>query len=125
MTETVYRSRLNAMFLGLSLGCSYTFDFCSRIRTIDLSRSLIQSFRAWETSVYYQFYLRRSRSSRALVFFTPYRPWLLESELAFFELARQSSFVVEKVTEKIMDRVMFEKDRGVKRIISDSLMNKS
>ncbi|MCJ1234998.1 nicotinamide n-methyltransferase [Varicellaria rhodocarpa] len=56
--------------------------------------------------------LRRNTSSRALVFFTPYRPWLLEKDLAFFELARQSSFVVEQVTEKVMDKVMFEKDRG-------------
>ena len=62
--------------------------------------------------------LRRNTSSRALVFFTPYRPWLLEKDLAFFELARQSGFVVEQVTEKVMNKVMFEKDRGVRSIVS-------
>ena len=57
--------------------------------------------------------LRRSSSSRALVFFTPYRPWLLNKDMAFFDLAKQGGFRVEKVLEKVMDEVMFAKDRGV------------
>lgn len=56
--------------------------------------------------------MRRIPSSRALVFFTPYRPWLLENDMAFFELARQGGFFVEKVLEKVMEKVMFEEDRG-------------
>lgn len=56
--------------------------------------------------------MSHSASSRALVFFTPYRPWLLEKDLAFFDLARQEGFVVEKILEKVMDKVMFEQDRG-------------
>jgi len=51
--------------------------------------------------------------ARAVVFFTPYRPWLLEKDLAFFELAKSSGFRVEKILEKIMDEVLFEKDPGV------------
>jgi nicotinamide N-methyltransferase len=57
--------------------------------------------------------LTRSASAQALVFFTPYRPWLLQKDLAFFDLAKEGGFVVEKILEKTMDKVMFEEDRGV------------
>ncbi|KAK5241561.1 Protein N-terminal and lysine N-methyltransferase efm7, partial [Cryomyces antarcticus] len=57
--------------------------------------------------------LSHQPSSRALVFFTPYRPWLLEKDLAFFDLAKKAGFAVEKIFEKVMDRVMFEEDPGV------------
>ena len=57
--------------------------------------------------------LNRTSSSRALVFFTPYRPWLLEKDLAFFDVARENGFTVTKIFEKIMDKVMFEEDPGV------------
>jgi len=33
--------------------------------------------------------LARSAGARAVVFFTPYRPWLLEKDLAFFELVQR------------------------------------
>ena len=56
--------------------------------------------------------LRRASDARALVFFTPYRPWLLKKDLAFFDLAEASGFVVEKIVERIMDKVMFESDPG-------------
>jgi len=56
--------------------------------------------------------LRREPAARALVFFTPYRPWLLDKDMAFFDLARQGGFVVEKVLEKVMEDVMFAEDRG-------------
>ncbi|KAI9783757.1 MAG: nicotinamide n-methyltransferase [Candelina submexicana] len=56
--------------------------------------------------------LKRTTSSRALVFFTPYRPWLLQRDISFFDLARNAGFVVEKVLEKVMDRVMFVEDPG-------------
>ncbi|OAG08587.1 uncharacterized protein CC84DRAFT_1162506 [Paraphaeosphaeria sporulosa] len=59
-----------------------------------------------------QLMLKKSPDSRAFVFFTPYRPWLLEKDLAFFDLARKSGFVVNKTFEKVMDKVMFEKDPG-------------
>jgi nicotinamide N-methyltransferase len=57
--------------------------------------------------------LKKSPSSKAYVFFTPYRPWLLEKDLAFFDLARETGFTVTKTLEKVMDKVMFEEDPGV------------
>ncbi|KAF1972446.1 hypothetical protein BU23DRAFT_554991 [Bimuria novae-zelandiae CBS 107.79] len=59
-----------------------------------------------------QLMLKKSPDSRAFVFFTPYRPWLLEKDLAFFDLARDAGFVVSKTFEKVMDKVMFEEDPG-------------
>ncbi|KAF2169894.1 hypothetical protein M409DRAFT_64869 [Zasmidium cellare ATCC 36951] len=56
--------------------------------------------------------LKKDADSQALVFFTPYRPWLLEKDLAFFDLARDGGFQVEKILETVMDKVMFEEDRG-------------
>ncbi|KAF2757762.1 hypothetical protein EJ05DRAFT_439854 [Pseudovirgaria hyperparasitica] len=56
--------------------------------------------------------LKRTASATALVFFTPYRPWLLEKDLAFFDLAREGGFSVEKILEKVMDKVMFDEDPG-------------
>jgi len=60
-----------------------------------------------------QLTLKKSPASRAYVFFTPYRPWLLKKDLAFFNQARESGFVVTKTFEKVMDKVMFEEDPGV------------
>lgn len=57
--------------------------------------------------------LKKSPDAQALVFFTPYRPWLLEKDLAFFDLARSEGFNVEKIFEKTMEKVMFEEDPGV------------
>jgi len=60
-----------------------------------------------------QLTLKKSPNSRAYVFFTPYRPWLYEKDLAFFDLAKEAGFTVAKTFEKIMDKVMFEEDPGV------------
>jgi len=56
--------------------------------------------------------LRHSLSARALVFFTPYRPWLYEKDMAFFDLAREGGFTVEPVLQHTMEEVMFPEDRG-------------
>jgi EEF1A N-terminal glycine/lysine methyltransferase len=56
--------------------------------------------------------LQKTEEAKALVFFTPYRPWLYEKDMAFFDLARQRGFVVEKVLEEKMEKVMFESDPG-------------
>ncbi|OAL32706.1 hypothetical protein AYO20_07864 [Fonsecaea nubica] len=56
--------------------------------------------------------LKKTRESVALVFFTPYRPWLLDKDLQFFEMARVDGFVVNKILEQTMDKVMFENDPG-------------
>jgi nicotinamide N-methyltransferase len=57
--------------------------------------------------------LRRGPECVALVFFTPYRPWLLMKDMDFFRLANENGFKVNPVLEKIMEKVLFEKDRGV------------
>ncbi|KAL8926359.1 MAG: hypothetical protein Q9172_001810 [Xanthocarpia lactea] len=56
--------------------------------------------------------LVRSPHARALVFFTPYTPWKLDKDMAFFDLARKAGFRVTKVLQKVMDKVMFKDDRG-------------
>lgn len=56
--------------------------------------------------------LSKKAGSAALVFFTPYRPWLLEKDLAFFDLARDQGFAVSKILEHTMDKVMFDEDPG-------------
>ncbi|KAJ9605489.1 Protein N-terminal and lysine N-methyltransferase efm7 [Cladophialophora chaetospira] len=56
--------------------------------------------------------LKKTMDAVALVFFTPYRPWLLDKDLNFFELARADGFVVNKISEQVMDKVMFEEDPG-------------
>ncbi|KAK4994112.1 Protein N-terminal and lysine N-methyltransferase efm7 [Elasticomyces elasticus] len=56
--------------------------------------------------------LKKTSEARAFVFFTPYRPWLLQKDLAFFDLAKAAGFTVEKTLEKVMDKVMFEEDPG-------------
>lgn len=61
--------------------------------------------------------LKRGRDARAYVFFTPYRPWLLEKDLKFFEDARERGFRVEKTFEKVMEKVMFEEDPGVSVVV--------
>ncbi|KAL2162180.1 hypothetical protein VTH06DRAFT_7093 [Thermothelomyces fergusii] len=61
--------------------------------------------------------LKKARESRALVVFTSYRPWLRHKDLAFFDLAREQGFVVEKVLEKKLDRPLFEDDPGDREIL--------
>jgi EEF1A N-terminal glycine/lysine methyltransferase len=56
--------------------------------------------------------LQKTEAAKALVFFTPYRPWLYEKDMAFFDLARERGFLVEKVLEEKMEKVMFESDPG-------------
>lgn len=56
--------------------------------------------------------LKRRVDARALAFFTPYRPWLLEKDLRFFDLAKEAGFHVEKLFERTMDKVMFDNDPG-------------
>ena len=58
--------------------------------------------------------LKKAPGSKAYVFFTPYRPWLYEKDMAFFDLAKESGFTVTKTFEKVMEKVMFEEDPGVR-----------
>lgn len=57
--------------------------------------------------------LGHGKDSCALVFFTPYRPWLLDKDLDFFRIVKEHGFVVEKILEKLLDEVLFETDPGV------------
>ncbi|KAK4130989.1 hypothetical protein BT67DRAFT_428493 [Trichocladium antarcticum] len=61
--------------------------------------------------------LKKTRESTAFVVFTSYRPWLQHKDLAFFDLAREQGFEVEKVLEKKMDRPLFEKDPGDEEVL--------
>lgn len=56
--------------------------------------------------------LKRDTDAQALVFFTPYRPWLYEKDMAFFDVAEVRGLEVTKVFERVMEKVMFEKDPG-------------
>ncbi|CAD6503242.1 BgTH12-02909 [Blumeria graminis f. sp. triticale] len=56
--------------------------------------------------------LKKKDHAKALVFFTPYRPWLLPQDMAFFDLVRAAGMSVEKVIEEKTERAMFEEDPG-------------
>ncbi|KAI5797440.1 putative methyltransferase-domain-containing protein [Peziza echinospora] len=56
--------------------------------------------------------LAKTPEAIAIVFFTPHRPWLYEQDIAFFDLAKEEGFTVEKILEHKMDAPMFEEDRG-------------
>ncbi|KAK3682494.1 hypothetical protein B0T22DRAFT_386859 [Podospora appendiculata] len=56
--------------------------------------------------------LRKGADSKAFVVFTSYRPWLQHKDLAFFDVARERGFVVEKILELKTERALFENDPG-------------
>jgi EEF1A N-terminal glycine/lysine methyltransferase len=58
--------------------------------------------------------LKKTADAVALVIFTPYQPWLLSKTEKFFPLAEESGFVVTKVFEQVVDKVLFEDDPGVR-----------
>lgn len=60
--------------------------------------------------------LKKDDGAQALVFFTPYRPWLLDKDLAFFDVAQKAGFRVEKVFEEVMEKAMFENDPGDEKL---------
>lgn len=64
--------------------------------------------------------LKRAPEPRALVFFTPHRPWLFDRDMAFFDLAREAGFVVEKVLERRLEHAMrVEGGPAVRRSVND------
>ena len=60
--------------------------------------------------------LKKSTTAQALVFFTPYRPWLFKKDLAFFDMARGADLTVSKLFEHTMEKVMFDADPGDERL---------
>jgi nicotinamide N-methyltransferase len=47
------------------------------------------------------------------VFFTPYRPWLLDKDMDFFTEAKHLGLHVEKLLEIEMEKLLFDSDPGV------------
>jgi EEF1A N-terminal glycine/lysine methyltransferase len=62
--------------------------------------------------------LKQTADAKALVFFTPHRPWLFDNDMAFFDVAREMGFAVEPVLEKTMQKAMVE-DEPRRRSIHD------
>ena len=89
-------------------------DGCARFDLLILADLLFNHSEHGKLVSTVQQTLARSRNAQALVFFTPYRPWLYEKDMAFFDLAKQAGFSVEKVLERVMEKVMFEEDPGVR-----------
>ncbi|KAJ2312623.1 Protein N-terminal and lysine N-methyltransferase efm7 [Coemansia sp. Cherry 401B] len=56
-----------------------------------------------------------ARNGRAFVFFTHHRPWLVDRDLEFLELARQQGMRVERLVEEYTG-AMFEDDPGDERV---------
>lgn len=57
--------------------------------------------------------LKRTKDAVAFVVFTPYQPWLLEKIVKFFPRAEEAGFVVTKVFEEVLEKLLFEDDPGV------------
>ena len=64
-----------------------------------------------------QMTLKKDPKAVALVIFTPYEPWLLPQTERFFPLAEQGGFIVTKIFEKLVGKVLFENDPGVSKTI--------
>lgn len=56
--------------------------------------------------------MQATRDSAAYVFFTSYRPWKQDLDMAFFDVARNAGLEVEQVTEKKLEKPLFEGDPG-------------
>ncbi|KAF8251040.1 hypothetical protein K440DRAFT_539966 [Wilcoxina mikolae CBS 423.85] len=54
----------------------------------------------------------RKEGGKAVVFFTPHRPWLLGKDLGFLGLCEEKGMVVVKVVEERLEKPMFEEDEG-------------
>lgn len=61
---------------------------------------------------------RSNPSARALIFFTPYRPWLWDKDVAFLDMCKEAGLTVDKIWEKDAGRVMFESDEGSREMRS-------
>ncbi|KHO01734.1 phytanoyl-CoA dioxygenase [Metarhizium album ARSEF 1941] len=56
--------------------------------------------------------MRASRDSAAYVFFTSYRPWKQDLDMGFFDVARNAGLEVEQVSERRLEKPLFEGDPG-------------
>ncbi|PHH62516.1 hypothetical protein CDD81_7089 [Ophiocordyceps australis] len=56
--------------------------------------------------------MRRTASSAAYVFFTSYRPWKQDADMAFFDVARAAGLAVRLLAERKLDAPLFADDPG-------------
>jgi nicotinamide N-methyltransferase len=56
--------------------------------------------------------LKKSGEARAYVFFSPYRPWLLEKDLAFFEEAGKAGLGSRRRSKRSWRRLCLRRIRG-------------
>lgn len=56
--------------------------------------------------------LNKAPESVAYVFFTSYRPWMRDKDMAFFDVARAAGFEVVQVLDKKLEKPLFENDPG-------------
>ncbi|PNY29597.1 Protein N-methyltransferase NNT1 [Tolypocladium capitatum] len=56
--------------------------------------------------------MRPSPDSAAYVFFTSYRPWKQDLDMGFFDVARAAGLAVEQVSERKLERPLFDGDPG-------------
>ncbi|CAH0016385.1 unnamed protein product, partial [Clonostachys rhizophaga] len=56
--------------------------------------------------------MRKSPESVAYVFFTSYRPWKKDLDMAFFDVARDAGLEVEQVEEIHLEKPLFKDDPG-------------
>ena len=52
--------------------------------------------------------LKKTRSAKAYVFFTSYRPWKRELDMKFFDIAREDGFLVEQVEERKLEKRIWD-----------------
>ncbi|KAJ6442061.1 nucleotide binding protein [Purpureocillium lavendulum] len=53
-----------------------------------------------------------ARDGAAYVFFTSYRPWKQDLDMGFFDVARNAGLAVEQVSERKLEKPLFENDPG-------------
>ncbi|KYK54924.1 hypothetical protein DCS_06885 [Drechmeria coniospora] len=53
-----------------------------------------------------------STASAAYVFFTSYRPWKQDLDMGFFDVARNAGLTVEQVSERKLEKPLFDGDPG-------------
>lgn len=56
--------------------------------------------------------MRATPDSAAYVFFTSYRPWKQDLDMGFFDVARNAGLEVEQVSERKLEKPLFEGDPG-------------
>ena len=56
--------------------------------------------------------MSKDGEAAAYVFFTSYRPWKQDKDMAFFDVAREAGLEVQQVSERKLDKPLFDGDPG-------------